>query len=64
MSTTYDGKVTPGEGSQTFLVDCLEVSKVAVDPKMSNNCYLLRCTETEEQILVDAAAANGSSTPK
>jgi glyoxylase-like metal-dependent hydrolase (beta-lactamase superfamily II) len=56
VSTTYDGKVTPGKGSQTFLVDCLEVSKVAVDPEMSNNCYLLRCTETGEQVLVDAAA--------
>jgi glyoxylase-like metal-dependent hydrolase (beta-lactamase superfamily II) len=29
---------------------------VAVDPEMSNNCYLLRCHATDELLLVDAAA--------
>ena len=32
------------------------ITKVAVDPDMSNNCYLLRCRATDEQLLVDAAA--------
>ena len=63
MSTTYDGKVKPGEGSQTFLVDCLEVSKVAVDPKMSNNCYLLRCNHTGDQVLIDAADESATLLP-
>lgn len=34
----------------------LTITKVAVDPQMSNNCYLLRCRATGEQLLVDAAA--------
>ena len=34
---------------------CLSITKVAVDEKMSNNCYLLRCTSTGEQVLIDAA---------
>ena len=33
----------------------LEITKVAVDPQMSNNCYLLRCVDTGDQVLVDAA---------
>jgi glyoxylase-like metal-dependent hydrolase (beta-lactamase superfamily II) len=32
------------------------VTKVAVDPEMSNNCYLLTCRDTGAQVLVDAAA--------
>lgn len=52
---TYDGKARPGSGAQTFTVDCLRVSKLAVDPKMSNNCYLLRCEQTGDQALIDAA---------
>ncbi len=34
----------------------LTITKVAVDPKMSNNCYLLRCKHTGDQVLIDAAA--------
>ncbi|WP_207792980.1 MBL fold metallo-hydrolase [Nocardioides acrostichi] len=61
MSTTqpYDGDVTPGGAAQTRDLGCLTVAKVAVDPEMSNNCYLLRCAETGEQVLVDAAAEPG-----
>ena len=32
------------------------MTKLAVDPEMSNNCYLLRCRATDEQVLIDAAA--------
>ena len=35
--------------------DRLEITKLAVDPQMSNNCYLLRCTDTGDQVLIDAA---------
>ena len=34
----------------------VRITKVAVDEKMSNNCYLLRCLSTGEQVLIDAAA--------
>lgn len=53
---TYDGSVTPGGPTQTREAGGLRITKLAVDPEMSNNCYLLHCTETGEQVLVDAAA--------
>ena len=34
----------------------LTITKLAVDEQMSNNAYLLRCNETGDQVLVDAAA--------
>jgi glyoxylase-like metal-dependent hydrolase (beta-lactamase superfamily II) len=34
----------------------MTITKLAVDPDMSNNCYLLRCRATDEQVLIDAAA--------
>ncbi len=52
----YAGDVSPGGEPQTRVAGCLRVTKVAVDPEMSNNCYLLRCEETGDQVLVDAAA--------
>ena len=52
---TYTGEVTPGGPAQTRTLGTLQVTKVAVDEKMSNNCYLLRCLATGEQLLVDAA---------
>lgn len=51
----YTGQVSPGGPAQTRETGGLIITKVAVDPQMSNNCYLLRCTETGEQVLVDAA---------
>src|SRR4051812_35717057 len=52
----YTGEVSPGGPSQSRTAGSLEITKVAVDPQMSNNCYLLRCTDTGEQVLIDAAA--------
>lgn len=52
----YHGKVTPGGTPDVRELAGLVVTKVAVDPAMSNNCYLLRCRQTDEQLLVDAAA--------
>ncbi|MBS4753962.1 MBL fold metallo-hydrolase [Nocardioides sp. zg-ZUI104] len=52
---TYLGDVTVGGEPQTRELPGLTITKVAVDEKMSNNCYLLRCTATGEQALVDAA---------
>ena len=52
----YTGNVTPGGPAQTREAGGLLITKVAVDEQMSNNCYLLRCRDTGEQVLVDAAA--------
>lgn len=54
--TDYTGDVSPGGAPDVRRAGCLTVTKVAVDPDMSNNCYLLHCSETDEQVLVDAAA--------
>lgn len=55
MATHYDGDVTPTSAPQTRSLSTLEITKVAVDETMSNNCYLLRCRATGEQLLIDAA---------
>ena len=53
---SYTGEVRPGGPAQTRELTHLSITKVAVDEQMSNNCYLLRCRRTGEQLLVDAAA--------
>ncbi|WP_110241363.1 MBL fold metallo-hydrolase [Nocardioides gilvus] len=53
--STYSGSVTPGGPAQSRELSALTITKVAVDETMSNNCYLLRCRETGEQLLIDAA---------
>jgi glyoxylase-like metal-dependent hydrolase (beta-lactamase superfamily II) len=53
---TYTGEVAPGGAADVRELAGLTITKVAVDEQMSNNCYLLRCTSTGDQILVDAAA--------
>ncbi|MDT9592458.1 MBL fold metallo-hydrolase [Nocardioides zeae] len=59
----YDGKVTPGGAPQVRELEGLRITKVAVDPEMSNNAYLLTCTATGSQLLVDAAAEPGTLLP-
>jgi glyoxylase-like metal-dependent hydrolase (beta-lactamase superfamily II) len=55
MSTEYTGDVVPGgPAAVRELGGGLTLSKVSVGP-MDNNAYLLRCTATGEQLLVDAA---------
>lgn len=53
---SYTGEVAPGGAADTRELAALTITKVAVDDQMSNNCYLLRCTGTGEQLLIDAAA--------
>jgi glyoxylase-like metal-dependent hydrolase (beta-lactamase superfamily II) len=53
---TYTGKVKPGGTPDVRELPQLIITKVAVDDEMSNNCYLLRCRQTGEQLLIDAAA--------
>jgi glyoxylase-like metal-dependent hydrolase (beta-lactamase superfamily II) len=50
----YTGNVTVGGPADERALPGLSIRKVSVGP-MDNNCYLLRCTETGEQLLIDAA---------
>lgn len=52
---TYTGEVTPGGTPDIRELSRLIVTKMAVDEQMSNNCYVLRCRATDEQVLIDAA---------
>ncbi len=52
----WTGEVLPGGPAATRRLGCLTLTKIAVDPEMHNNCYLLHCGETGEQVLIDAAA--------
>jgi len=52
---SYTGNVTPGGPPDVRELPDLVISKLSVGP-MDNNVYLLRCTETGDQVLVDAAA--------
>ena len=51
---TYSGEVSPGGPPAVRALDGLTITKVSVGP-MDNNAYLLRCTNTGEQVLIDAA---------
>lgn len=61
--STYTGEVTPGGAADVRRLPHLTITKVAVDEQMSNNAYLLRCNETGDQVLVDAAAEPGTLLP-
>ena len=50
----YTGDVTVGGPAQVRELAALIVSKIAVGP-YENNCYLLRCRLSGEQLLIDAA---------
>ena len=60
---TYLGDVTPGGPADVRELTHLTITKVAVDPKMSNNCYVLRCHDTGDQVLIDAADASSVLLP-
>jgi len=52
---SYTGEVSPGGAPDVRELGSLTITKVAVDEKMSNNCYLLTCKHTGEAVLIDAA---------
>jgi glyoxylase-like metal-dependent hydrolase (beta-lactamase superfamily II) len=52
--TEYHGNVHVGGPAQTHELAKLMISKVAVGPT-NNNAYLLRCRQTDQQVLIDAA---------
>jgi glyoxylase-like metal-dependent hydrolase (beta-lactamase superfamily II) len=51
---TYTGDVSPGGPADVRELADLVISKLSVGP-MDNNAYLLRCRQTGEQVLIDAA---------
>src|SRR5580693_10616188 len=58
-SMTYTGNVAVGGDADTRELPGLTITKVAVGP-MDNNAYLLRCTQTGELALIDAANEAGT----
>ncbi|HET6876763.1 MAG TPA: MBL fold metallo-hydrolase [Jatrophihabitans sp.] len=54
MANEYTGAVEVGGEQDVRRLPGLTIVKVAVDP-MDNNAYLLRCTQTDEGLLIDAA---------
>src|SRR5438128_2541767 len=54
----YTGKVTVGGPMDVRRLPGLTIAKLAVGP-MDNNAYLLRCTGTDEGMLIDAANEAG-----
>lgn len=54
MAVTYTGNVTPNGAPDVRELPDLIISKLSVAP-MDNNVYLLRCRETGDQVLIDAA---------
>lgn len=52
--SAYTGQVTVGGPMDVRRLPGLTIAKLAVGP-MSNNAYLLRCPQTEEGLLIDAA---------
>jgi glyoxylase-like metal-dependent hydrolase (beta-lactamase superfamily II) len=54
MADEYTGAVQVGGAMGVRRLPGLTIAKLAVGP-MSNNAYLLRCTQTDEGLLIDAA---------
>ncbi|QYJ04957.1 MBL fold metallo-hydrolase [Nocardioides panacisoli] len=60
---SYSGAVKPGGPIDVRELGTLTITKVAVDPDTSNNCYLVTCRESGDQLLIDAAAEPGTLMP-
>ena len=60
MDETYTGEVVPNGLPHVRRLPGLTITKYAVDPQMSNNCYLLECTATGLRVLIDAADDSAS----
>jgi glyoxylase-like metal-dependent hydrolase (beta-lactamase superfamily II) len=54
MMSTYSGKVVPGGPPAVRELTHLIVTKASVGP-MDNNTYVLRCRDTGDEMLIDAA---------
>src|SRR5690349_3924609 len=54
--TGYSGHVSPGGTPAVHELTKLIITKVSVGGAWDNNAYVLRCRETGEELLIDAAA--------
>lgn len=54
MDDTYTGHVEPQGRPATRILPALSITKLSVGP-MDNDCYILECRATGEQLLIDAA---------
>lgn len=63
MDDEYTGAVSPGGEPDVRTLPGLTIVKQAVDENMSNNCYVLTCRATGNQLLIDAAAEAGTLLP-
>lgn len=54
MSDAYTGHIEPRGGPATRILPELSITKISVGPA-DNDCYVLECTTTGEQLLIDAA---------
>jgi glyoxylase-like metal-dependent hydrolase (beta-lactamase superfamily II) len=54
MSDTYTGHVEARGGPSTRVLPGLSITKISVGPA-DNDCYVLECAQTGEQLLIDAA---------
>jgi glyoxylase-like metal-dependent hydrolase (beta-lactamase superfamily II) len=55
MMSTYSGKVVPGGPPAVRELTHLIITKASVGP-MDNNTYVLRCRDTDDELVIDAAA--------
>jgi glyoxylase-like metal-dependent hydrolase (beta-lactamase superfamily II) len=53
--TSYSGHVSPGSEAAVRTLPALTITKKSVGGAYDNNAYLLRCTSTGAQLLIDAA---------
>jgi glyoxylase-like metal-dependent hydrolase (beta-lactamase superfamily II) len=58
MADEYSGQVKVGGPMDVRRLPGLTIAKMSVGP-MDNNAYLLRCTQTDEGLLIDAANEPG-----
>jgi glyoxylase-like metal-dependent hydrolase (beta-lactamase superfamily II) len=58
MMSTYSGKVVPGGPPAVRELTHLIITKASVGP-MDNNVFVLRCRDTGEELVIDAAADAG-----
>lgn len=54
VSDTYTGDLSDTDGAQRTTLPGASITKMSVGP-MDNNVYVITCTETGDQLLVDAA---------
>lgn len=55
MDDSYTGQVTVDGPAEVRTLTHIRITKVAVDPQMANNAYVIECLSSGDQVLIDAA---------